>query len=175
MGPGITLSGTPLAYFITVTTYGSWLPGDARGWNVRRPRRRQGEPLPGHDRLHAANRRVMRVDEVVLTRQMRETVERAVRATCEDAGWTLIALAIRSNHIHALVASGVSAGQTLSRIKGSATRALRCAGQIAPARKVWTRQGSTRYLWTERAVVRAKHYVEAMQDDVRAVMPWSAV
>jgi len=26
----------PLAYFLTWTTYGTWLPGDERGW-VRRP------------------------------------------------------------------------------------------------------------------------------------------
>jgi hypothetical protein len=31
-------SGEPLAYFPTWTTYGTWLPGDDRGW------RRKGEP-----------------------------------------------------------------------------------------------------------------------------------
>ena len=25
--------GEPLAYFLTWTTYGTWLPGDERGWN----------------------------------------------------------------------------------------------------------------------------------------------
>ena len=26
-------TGEPLAYFLTWTTYGTWLPGDERGWN----------------------------------------------------------------------------------------------------------------------------------------------
>ena len=31
-------AGDPLAYFLTLTTYGTWLPGDDRGWH------RKGEP-----------------------------------------------------------------------------------------------------------------------------------
>ena len=26
-------TGEPLAYFLTWTTYGTWLPGDERGWS----------------------------------------------------------------------------------------------------------------------------------------------
>ena len=33
--------GEPLAFFLTWTTYGSWLPGDERGW-VEKP----GHPDP---------------------------------------------------------------------------------------------------------------------------------
>jgi hypothetical protein len=30
--PGQVPMDEPLAYFLTWTTYGSWLPGDERGW-----------------------------------------------------------------------------------------------------------------------------------------------
>jgi hypothetical protein len=35
-------TGSPLAYFLIWTTYGTWLPGDERGWN----RKGEREILP---------------------------------------------------------------------------------------------------------------------------------
>ena len=52
----------PLALFLTWTTYGSWLPGDERGW-VDKP----GQLCePDADREQAA-RRLMTEDELTLS------------------------------------------------------------------------------------------------------------
>ena len=45
-------AGEPLAYFITWTTYGTWLPGDERGWN----RKGLAEMQAGNSRLESAAR-----------------------------------------------------------------------------------------------------------------------
>ena len=39
--------GEPLAYFLTWTTYGTWLPGDERGWNRKgEVKRTSNAPIP---------------------------------------------------------------------------------------------------------------------------------
>ncbi len=117
------LAGTPLAFFITVTTYGTWLSGDERGWNVQTSKRPPRGMRHGQNRLQTWVAGRMKRTPLVLTPEMRDRVEGSVRDACDKADWTLLALAVLSNHLHALVASGVTAGQTLSRLKGCATRA----------------------------------------------------
>jgi DNA replication protein DnaC/REP element-mobilizing transposase RayT len=166
-------SGIPLAYFITVSTYGSRLPGDPSGW-VERRRNQYGAPrgVPCI-KLQQRSRWALRSDTLVLSPAMRSCVERSIRDACRLAGWAVIAIEVRTNHFHVLVASGENAGQTLSRLKGCATRALRATSLVTHDQRVWSKQGSTKYVWTSRSVVRVKHYIEAMQDDVDGVMPWS--
>ena len=167
-------SGIPLAYFVTVTTYGSWLPGDQRGWTDHH-RARPGEPraLPSAA-LDRRGRADMSHDTLLLDPDMRLVIKDAIRDTCAEAGWALLALAVRSNHFHALVANGATAGQTLSRLKGVSTRTLHRNGFVEAEQPVWSKQDSTRYLWKARSVVRVKYYIKEMQDDVSTMMPWSA-
>ena len=108
-----------------------------------------------------------------MDRRMQRIVEDTIRTTCRDAGWTLLAIAVQTNHFHLLVASAATAAQTLSRLKGAATRTLRMAEAIGQDQKAWSRQGSTRYLWTKRAVARVRYYIEEMQEDKDVTMPWS--
>jgi hypothetical protein len=47
----------------------------------------------------------------------------------------------------------------LNELKARATRSCREAGLIGQDQPMWTRHGSTRYLWTEDDVDRASAYV----------------
>ena len=82
-------------YFITWTTYGTWLPGDARGWR----KRRRGPQLP-QPLLEQWCRKQMKGDAVLLESQDRETVEDACRQHCHVRGWHLLAVSARTNHVH---------------------------------------------------------------------------
>jgi hypothetical protein len=42
--PGSVPRDEPLAYFLTWTTYGSWLPGDQRGWVAKPGQFRAPDP-----------------------------------------------------------------------------------------------------------------------------------
>jgi REP element-mobilizing transposase RayT len=170
----VAIAGRPLAYLITVTTYGTWLPGDPRGWNVQRPKRPPIGARGPSPQLEASTQSRMKGDAVLLTKEMRLVVERVIRLACETAGWSLISVAVRSNHFHVLVAAGATAAQVLSRVKGCATRGLRRSGYLEDAGRIWTRQGSTRYLWSKKSVIQAQYYVEVIQDDPTLTMPWSA-
>lgn len=55
----------------------------------------------------------------------------------------------------------------MQQLKAWSTRAIREAGFVAADEPVWTRHGSTRYLWDEDSVHRAALYVRDWQDGQR--------
>ena len=73
----------PLAYFLTWTTYGTWLPGDARRWVDKRGSAgtpyRQGDP----EQVAVARHR-MKQAAVCLDDAPRRLVEAAIRETCRQ-------------------------------------------------------------------------------------------
>src|SRR5215208_5502449 len=91
----VEISDYPLAYFLTWTTYGTWLPGDDRGWT----KRGKGQQLPDFYRMFASALR-MTEDAIVLSPQQRLAVEETIREHCRIRGWTLHAVNCRTNHVH---------------------------------------------------------------------------
>lgn len=152
-----------LAYFLTWTTYGTWLRGDARGSVV--DDNRFGVPFAEPDpALVAEDSRRLESDAMVLDVEMRETVHRSIVSVCEHRGWVLHAANVRSNHVHAVVGSTVAAEKTLADLKAWATRALREAGLAGDTQKIWTRHGSTRHLFDYGGLEKAVDYVARHQD-----------
>src|SRR5437868_5057595 len=95
--------GYPLAYFITWTTYGSWLPGDARGW-VDKVSKIVQQPDPY---LESAARQAMTEEDVVLSRQQRDLVDGIIVRHCQIRTWQLHARNARTNHIHVVVTAAL--------------------------------------------------------------------
>jgi len=149
----------PLAYLITFTTYGTWLHGDPRG-SVDREHNVWGTPFldPDRARQAAENRRLCH-PPVRLDAQGRTAVERTILEVCAHRGWTVHALNVRTNHVHLVVSAPQPAGQVMNCLKSWAARRLREAGLTSAKGKVWTRHGSTRYLWRLREVAAACRYV----------------
>ena len=86
--------GEPLAYFLTWTTYGTWLPGDERGWN------RKGEPeiLPPNALFVEMAQSQLKEPSFTLSTKSRTLVEETIRRHCEIRGWALHALNEESRH-----------------------------------------------------------------------------
>ncbi len=149
----------PKAYFLTWTTYGTWLPGDARGWVDRH--RRHGEVVePPDPKLEAAARRALKEEALTLDAGLRKVAHRAMRETADHCGWFVHALEVRSNHVHVvLTAADKAPGVVMAALKGYASRAL---SERLPGRdgRWWTRQGSKRILFTDEALAAAVRYVQ---------------
>ncbi len=149
----------PLAYFITFRTYGSWLHGDLRG-SVDRKHAAYGEEFVPRDDMR---RRVMAASlknvPPVLTPGRRRVVESAVREACATKEWDLIAVNVRTNHVHLVIWSPEPPEAVMRALKAWCTRRLRESGLSGANEKVWSRHGSTRYLWNERDVAGATTYV----------------
>ena len=82
----------------------------------------------------------------------REVVRDAIVALCREKGWRLLAVHVRSNHVHVVVQVDRDAGRVMSDMKARASRALNRAGFDDAKRKRWTRHGSTLHLFDEATV-----------------------
>jgi REP element-mobilizing transposase RayT len=152
-----------LAYLITFRCYGTWLPGDERGshrWHDKR-----GAPaLPVDPGIARNAQRRMSQSATSLDPAQRVCVENAVRDVCEHRLWRLLAANARSNHVHAVVSGAETPERIMNTLKSWSTRALRSALLVPAETVLWSRHGSTVYLWDEGQVDNACAYVLHGQD-----------
>jgi REP element-mobilizing transposase RayT len=149
----------PLAYFITFRCYGTWLPGDERGWTDRPVGMRDVPLRSGHPGLHATAQAATAERAFVLERPLRTVVDMAIRDVCAHRGWKLHALNVRTNHVHLVVSAASAPEQAMTSLKAWSTRRLREAALVTRTTKVWSRHGSTRYLWRVDQIEAAVSYV----------------
>jgi hypothetical protein len=110
----------PLAYLITWTTYGTWLPGDKRGWIESG---RTGIQEPDAFRKQQAVEK-MNSEPVLLCPEERQLVEETIRKHCEMRNWALHALNVRTNHVHMVVTAPVIPEKVMSQLKAWCSRRL---------------------------------------------------
>ena len=105
---------------------------------------------------------------VTLGRREQDVVAAAVQEHCQHRGWELLALAVRSNHVHTVIAVSETPPEgMMGALKARATRWLREEGLVGPQARVWAYHGSTRYLWDGKSVNAAVAHVGEGQDVAR--------
>jgi hypothetical protein len=137
-----------LLLLLTFATYGTHLPGDPRGSfdHVREGNRRALPPSPS---LHRFSHDLLRHPPFLLTTpRARNLVRDAIVESSAFRAWSLLAVHVRTNHLHAVVDMEVKPGDVFSTWKAYATRALRNAGEAATDQKVWAHGGSAQRLRT---------------------------
>jgi hypothetical protein len=151
----------PLAFFLTWTTYGTWLPGDDRGWVERG----KGHQLPDSMRKREAELR-MTEDACVLDDEQRELVEQTIEAHCPIRGWELHAVNCRTNHVHVVVSANRAPNVVREQFMAWCTRKLReleiarSRDPQAPLRENWwTERGSERWIGDKESLDAAILYV----------------
>src|ERR1700690_1276775 len=92
-------SSRPIAYLVTLRTFGTWLHGDARGSHHRLHRTYGTPPLPGRPRLEAVERLQARAPARLLDARSRVIVERVASDVCAYHGWDMLAGNARTNHL----------------------------------------------------------------------------
>ena len=158
----------PIAYHLIWTTYGTWLPGDARGWIESGMPGVQGPDPAREDRA----REMMAEPAVRLTPEQREIVTQAVRDHCRIKGWQLHAVNVRSNHVHVVLTCPCPGEQARDQFKQWAGRRLSDhAGLTTPVaqkagrRRWFTEGGDVRPIDDERYFANAVEYVTELQGD----------
>lgn len=157
--------GGPLAYFITFRTYATWLHGDARG-SVDRNHNIPGTPfLPPDPQRRSREHGLTRSSAVMLDADRRKVVTSVIVEVCDHNEWTIQELNVRTNHVHLVVAAPERPEPVMRALKSWCTRRLREAGLITATEDVWSRHGSTQYLWKKCDVEAACTYVRDFQGD----------
>jgi REP element-mobilizing transposase RayT len=171
-------------WLITSTTYGTWLPGDARGFvstvhndDGHRVRHNEfGTPYDaGIPELESSAQKLMRGTPVFLGSAQALVVKEQFLETVAHRGWQLHAVSVMANHFHAVVESPpeVHSTKILGDLKSYASRALNSRWQKPVAGTWWTEGGSRRSLSNEEAITKAIVYVAARQLNPLAI--WFAL
>ncbi len=143
---------------VSSTTYGNWMPGDARGYvdehdDYGTP---FNKPSPA---LERSARACMKDSPVLFDVEQAKTILERWRETVGELDGRLIVVAIMRNHFHfvAIFPAGITKAKLLQFFKGRASRAL---NQSFGKRTWWTDSGSVRYSFDEAAFRARIEYVK---------------
>jgi len=130
-------------YHITTNTYGTWLPGDPRGWRSRDHKRHvdgdyRNPPPTGADAgLYDYAKRNMKQSPVFLTTDQRKVAGQAMVEMLVDQRLKVIALSLDAVHCHFLARfPSRSGGPIVGRAKKHAYFKLHATGHVG---KLWAR------------------------------------
>ncbi|HVS21962.1 MAG TPA: transposase [Pyrinomonadaceae bacterium] len=126
----------PRAYLITFGTYGTWMHGEDRG-SIDRQHNVYGTPglEPNRYRKQAETRQLKH--PLLLKPARRKAVEAAIREVCHVRRYDLLAVNVKTNHVHAVIAAARMPEPIVEALKAYATRKLRSKGLISATTKPW--------------------------------------
>lgn len=168
--PGLDFHDYSRIWFLTWTTYGTWLPGDERGFVSPKfdgpvPERRNNRIGIPYDRggaeLHRLAEEKLIGDPVYLSLPQAELVHVQVEETATHRDWRILAGAIMTWHVHLVVGvPGDPEPSDLMRdFKSHASRKLNRAGHRPAGAKWWTENGSKRKVRNQRHLENVVAYV----------------
>jgi len=167
----------------TSSFYGTWLPGDRRGfvgrvWDMRpddppTTSKRVEHDIPGtpYDKdmpgLERASAQRMKGPPIYFTAEHAEILIQQFRETAAFRKWKLLAVAVMANHVHLVVETSddVDPTKVLGDFKAYGSRAFTARFGNPESGTWWTYSGSKRLLPDDQAVVDGINYVLHKQDN----------
>ena len=157
-------------WFLTMTTYGSWLPGDRRGSigvfhdqsDNMIEQNQFGQPMyDPSDALRDFAKSQMKGDELRLNLEQARVLLTQFRCTSAIRKWRLLAVAIMANHLHLVVnVHSDPDPDTIKRdYKSYAGRELNVQWGVPKSKTWWTASASARKLETDNSVTGAIQYI----------------
>src|SRR4029078_2371804 len=102
----------------------------------------------------------------------RQAVQETILQVCEYRRWSLVAVHVRTTHVHAVMNAPVEPEKVLNSFKSYATRRLRDFALIGSETRPWSRGGSKRYVWNDRQLHDVVNYTTNRQGDVLVPAPF---
>jgi hypothetical protein len=108
----------PIVTFVTTTSYGSWLPGDARGYVER------GQLLLASPELERFSQQIMSGEAVVFSNAERERLFAAFVSACAEFNYLPLDLTIEAWHLHWIVRHDDRVMSMVGRLKNRMRQSL---------------------------------------------------
>jgi len=145
-----------VGYMVTWTTYGSWLPGDERGYV------KDGQILPGDVGTLERNKQRRKSAAVRLSTREKQIVHRVILTEAQKLGHQIEVCVVFSNHVH-LVARphSESIEEVVGRYKSVTTRAL---WEHSRKGRIWTKGYDKRFFFSEGDLTTRIKYVQNHHD-----------
>jgi REP element-mobilizing transposase RayT len=145
-----------VGYMLTWTTYGSWLPGDKRGYVDN------GKILLGDVKTLQRNKQRQKSPVVKLNPREKRIVKQTILAEAERIDHKIEALAVYSNHIHLLARPHTeSIEEIVGRYKSMTTRILWENGRKG---RIWSKGYDKRFCFTEDELTTRIRYIQKHHD-----------
>lgn len=157
-----------MGYLITFTTYGTWLHGNNVGSIWKNSKESNTTLIGSNPTLEKAEFDKLKNAPFKMNSHQRQIVLEAILKVCHFRRWNGYAVHVRSSHIHAIVSAKTKPERMMNDFKIYATRALRQDTVQSLPGKIWTRHGSTKYLWNNRELSDATNYVRDRQGKMMA-------
>jgi hypothetical protein len=152
--------GNTLATMLTMTTYGTWLRGDRRGWVE------DGIIFPPDPDLESADRARMKHSVYLFPRERLLDVGNCIGTSLvQRLQLQIFALHVGTWHVHIVI------GPTIHHV-GEVTKCAKDAARygLRPGRPIWTERFDKRFCFDTRTVLNRIHYVERHNE----AMGWPA-
>lgn len=138
----------PLAYFLTFSTYGARLHGNAEGSVDEQNNKFGAHYVDANANRERHEFQSMKQPPYVMDASEREIVYQSILSLAAERDWVVLAAHVRSTHVHVVIQTEQrDPGRTLSDLKARASRDLARAGFGNSERRRWSRHGSTRHLF----------------------------
>ena len=144
---------------VTSTTYGTWLPGDARGFVERGEQNEFNTPFNADiPELRTFAKHEMKEPPVFFDLEQANLILSHWQKVIPTVGWYLFAVAMMPNHFHVVLASltGQEKEGYLRTLKARASFVL---NKQYGKRTWWTTSGSVRYCFDEQILNTRIEYV----------------
>ena len=140
-----------LGYFITWTTYGTWLQGETKGYV------KDGHILSENPKLRESNIKDMAKRPIKLNQRQKEIAREAILREAKKYKHKIPAIAVCTNHVHIIIEyCGEPIERIVGRYKNAACIALQKDGLSG---KEWTRGYDKRYCFDEKSLKDRIDYV----------------
>lgn len=136
----------PIATFVTTTSFGSWLPGDIRGYVDN------GQLFPPIPQLEAHVRRTMTQSPVQFSHRDREALFEALCAASLEFHYRLTDAVVEATHLHWIIGHNDSVSAMMGRLKNRMRQSLNRG-------RIWTDGFSHRLLLDDDSLYDARHYL----------------
>ena len=148
---------------ITTTSYGSWLPGDARGYVQR------GEILPPAPRLAAHAQSLLKSEPVVFSTIEQAALYQAMMKAAFEFEYRLTDASVESWHLHWIIIHDDATKAMVGRLKTRMRQAL-------DRGRIWTEGYNFRELKSEEELYVARNYIARHEGSrlINCVAPGSA-
>lgn len=130
---------------VVISTLGSWLPGDPRGWRSRGHKRHSSgdyknpPPAGEYALLHRYNERLS-AKRIVIPRKARADVGRAIVALLCSEGHRLLVMSVGGMHAHLLVELPDNVRRIKAIVGHAKSKSSRAVKHILPG-SIWARGG----------------------------------
>lgn len=141
-----------IGYMATWTTYGTWLPGDERGYVDNK-----GKLQEGDEKILQKSKDLQKSESVILNIAEKKIAKQTILDEALIIGHKIIALVVCSNHVHLLARPHKqSIDKMISRYKSLTTRMFWGYGRKG---KIWTRGFDRRFCFTDMEIAARIVYI----------------